>query len=121
MKYLHQVSLILAITFLAELIKHVLPLPIPASIYGLVLMLILLKTGIIPLKKFRETGEFLLEIMPLMFIPAAVGLLVSFQALKSLYIPIILIIIINTMLVMIVTGHVTQWLIRRERKKQVHE
>ena len=77
MKYLKQFGMILFISFLGEILRAVIPLPIPASIYGLVLMLTALLTGILPLEKVRDTGKFLIGMMPLMFIPAAVGLLDS--------------------------------------------
>lgn len=77
MKYMKQLLIIFGVTCIGEILKHFIPLPIPASIYGLVIMLVCLTTGIIKLDHVRECGEFLVEIMPLMFIPAAVGLLDS--------------------------------------------
>jgi holin-like protein len=121
MKYLYQAGIILAVTFIAEVLRYIIPLPVPASIYGLLLMLCLLKTGIISLRHVKETGNFLIEIMPLMFIPAAVGLLVSFKELKAIWIPVILIIIITTVLVMAVSGSVTQRLLRSEKREKIEQ
>ncbi len=115
MKYFRQFGIILAVTFIGEILKYIIPLPIPASIYGLILMLIILKTKIISLEQVKETGTFLIEIMPLMFIPAAVGLLVSWDVLKNIWIPVIIITILTTVIVMIVTGKVTQFMIKLER------
>ncbi|WP_346885359.1 CidA/LrgA family protein [Clostridium sp. UBA4395] len=115
MKYFRQFGIILAVTFIGEILKCIIPLPIPASIYGLILMLIILKAKIIPLEQVKETGTFLIEIMPLMFIPAAVGLLVSWDVLKDICIPVITITILTTVIVMIVTGKVTQFMIKLER------
>ncbi|WP_346928255.1 CidA/LrgA family protein [Clostridium sp.] len=115
MKYVRQFGIILSITFIGEILKYIVPLPIPASIYGLILMLLILKSKIISLDQVKETGTFLIEIMPLMFIPAAVGLLVSWESLKDIYIPIIIITILTTVIVMTVTGKVTQLMIRLER------
>ncbi|MBE6060012.1 MAG: CidA/LrgA family protein [Clostridium sulfidigenes] len=115
MKYFRQFGIILAVTFIGEILKYIIPLPIPASIYGLILMLIILKTKIISLEQVKETGTFLIEIMPLMFIPAAVGLLVSWDVLKDICIPVIIITILTTVIVMIVTGKVTQFMIKLER------
>lgn len=112
-----QFSIIMAISFLAEVIKEVLPLPIPASIYGLVGMLVCLLTGIIKLKDVEETADFLVEIMPFMFIPAAVGLLDSFDVLRPILLPVIVMIVVTTVIVMAVTGKVTQFVIEREKKK----
>lgn len=72
MKYIRQFLIILAISFIGELLKYVLPLPIPASIYGMAILFVCLMTGWIKLEAVKETGKFLIEIMPLMFIPAGV-------------------------------------------------
>ena len=95
MKYLKQFGMILFISFLGEILRAVIPLPIPASIYGLVLMLTALLTGILPLEKVRDTGKFLIEIMPLMFIPAAVGLLDSWSALRPILLSVAVITVIR--------------------------
>lgn len=70
MKYLRQFGIILAVTCAGEIMKYFIPLPIPGSIYGLILMFVLLLTKVIKVEHVKETGEFLIEIMPLMFIPA---------------------------------------------------
>ena len=77
MRYLKQFTIILFVSFLGETLHYLIPLPVPASIYGLLLMLAALCTGVIKLASVREAGKFLIDIMPVMFIPAAVGLLDS--------------------------------------------
>ena len=72
MKYCRQFLIILTISFLGEILKAVIPLPIPASIYGLLLMLTALVTGIVPVDSVRRTAEFLIEIMILGFLIAAI-------------------------------------------------
>ena len=74
MKYLKQFGIILGLSLLGELLNYLIPLPVPASIYGLVLMFLCLHFKVIKLGDVKETAVFLIEIMPLMFIPAAVGL-----------------------------------------------
>ena len=81
-------------------------------------MLLALKTGIVKLEQVKDVTTFLIEIMPLMFIPAAVGILVSWEALKDIYVPIIIITITTTVIVMVVTGKITQFTIRMERRKE---
>ena len=117
MKYLRQFGIILAVTCAGEIMKYFIPLPIPGSIYGLILMFVLLLAKVIKVEHVKETGEFLIEIMPLMFIPAGVGLLTAWGILKPVCVPIILITVITTVVVMIVTGRVTQAVIRMDRKK----
>lgn len=118
MKFLKQFCIILFISFLGEMLHAIIPLPIPASVYGLVLMLLALCTGILKLNQVKETADFLIEIMPVMFIPAAVGLLDSWSALQPICIPVIIITILTTVIVMAATGQVTQCMIRREQQKR---
>ncbi|MCI8796244.1 MAG: CidA/LrgA family protein [Dorea sp.] len=116
MLYLRQFCIILFVSFLGELLHVIIPLPIPASVYGLVLMLSALCTGIIKLNQVKETAGFLIEIMPVMFIPAAVGLLDSWPFLRPVWIPFIVITLISTVIVMAVTGQVTQKMIQKDKK-----
>ena len=92
MKYLQQFLLILCISFVGEFLKYVLPLPIPASIYGMVILFIGLLTGLIKLEQVKDVGKFLIEIMPVMFIPAGVGLMESWGTLKPFVLPVSVII-----------------------------
>ena len=118
MKFLRQFSIILFISFLGEIIHMLIPLPVPASVYGLVLMLGALVTGVLKIGQVRETATFLIEIMPVMFIPAGVGLMESWPSLQPVWLPVIVITILTTILVMAVTGKVTQAMIGKEKKDE---
>lgn len=120
MKYLRQFLIILAVSCVGEILKYLLPLPIPASIYGLVIMLVLLLSKKLRLDSVKETAEFLVEIMPVMFIPAGVGLMVSWNQLADILVPVCIITVVSSVLVMIATGKTTDYLIRRKEKKE-HE
>ena len=102
----------MAVSFVGEILHAVLPLPIPASIYGLVLMLALLMTGALKLDAVEDAGKFMIEIMPVMFIPAGVGLM----ELKAVLVPVLVITLVSTIVVMVVSGRVTQAVIRLEKK-----
>lgn len=117
MKYIRQFCIILVVSFLGELLNTLIPLPVPASIYGLVLMLLLLCCKVLRVEDVHETSTFLIEIMPLMFIPAAVGLITSVDVLRANLAAYIVITVVSTFLVMAVTGLVTQAVIRRGRGK----
>ena len=116
MKLLYQFGGILAVTFVGELLYALLPLPIPASIYGLIVMLICLGTKVVKLSQVKIAADFLIDIMPPMFIPAAVGLIVVWGDLKEILIPVVVITCLSTVIVMVCTGKVTQTLIRRKQK-----
>ena len=83
MKYVKEFGIILIVSLVGELLNYFLPLPVPASIYGLVLMLALLMTGALKLDAVEDAGKFMIEIMPVMFIPAGVGLMESWGELKA--------------------------------------
>ena len=102
---------------MGEALHVLIPLPVPASVYGLVIMLIALGTHIIRLEQVKEAAEFLIEIMPVMFIPAGVGLMAAWGTLKPMLLPVSVITVMATVVVMIVTGRVTQAVIRMDRKK----
>ena len=116
MKYVKEFGIILIVSLVGELLNYFLPLPVPASIYGLVLMLALLMTGALKLDTVEDAGKFMIEIMPVMFIPAGVGLMESWGELKAVLVPVLVITLVSTIVVMIVSGRVTQAVIRLEKK-----
>lgn len=119
MKYVRQFLIIILVSCIGELLNHFIPLPIPASIYGLVLMLALLVCKILPLDAVKETAEFLVNIMPIMFIPAAVGLLAYWTELKEFLIPVCVISVVSTVLVMLSTGKITDFIMKRKGHKPI--
>ena len=118
MKYLRQFMVIMMISFIGELLHYFIPLPVPASIYGMVLMFLALLTGVIRLEHVRETGKFLIEIMPLMFIPAGVGLMSSWSTLKPLLLPVAVITVVTIITVMVASGHTAQFILKRAEKRE---
>lgn len=116
MQYVFQFARILMFCFLGELIHLALPLPIPASVYGLVLMLAALKLNILKPEQVRETSKFLIGIFPLLFVPAAVGVIELSSELGSLLIPIIITVIPITILVCAAAGRTTQSVVRRKER-----
>lgn len=114
-KYIKQICIILGICLLAELLEYLIPLPVAASIYGLVLMLAALVTKVIPLKEVENVADFLTENMAVMFIPPTVGIMASVEEMKQMLIPLIVISVVSTLLIMLVTGWVTQFIIRRKK------
>lgn len=116
MKYLKQFFIILIISFIGEFLNHYLPLPIPASIYGMVLLFALLATGLLKLEQVKDTGKFLIAIMPVMFIPAGVGLMASWGVLKPMLVPVSIITIVSLVLVIGMGGLATQWILKRKKR-----
>ena len=106
-------------SFLGEVLHALIPLPIPASIYGLVLMLVCLCTKLIKLSQVKIAADFLIDIMPPMFIPAAVGIVVVWADLQEILVPVLVITVVSTIVVMACTGKVSQAVIRAKKKGEV--
>ncbi len=117
MKYIKQAAIIFTVSFIAELMEQLIPIPVAASIYGLALMLIGLVTKIIPLEKVEAAADFMVEIMPVLFIPPTVSIMASVDAIREMLIPLVIISVVSTILIMAVTGRVSQHIIRGDRAK----
>ena len=117
MKFISQFIIIIAFTFIGELLHFFIPLPIPASIYGIALLFICLMMKWIKVAEIRETSTFLIAIMPVMFIPAAVGFIDSWTAIRSHILQYAIVTIVSTFAVMDTAGRVTQRLVRSNKKK----
>ena len=99
----------------------VLPLPIPASVYGLILLLAALKLGFVKLEQVKEVGLFLTGIFPLLFVPAAAGVMELWAEMGDMLLPIVLAIVPVTVLVLASAGRTTQALTRRKSKEAPHD
>ena len=121
MKYLRQAAILAAVTFAAEIIKYLLPLPVPASIYGLVLLFALLKSGALKLEQVEDVGGFLLEVMPVLLVPPSVSFLTALDAIEDLLLPVLIMGFLGTMAVMAVTGHAAQLAMRLGKGGRKHQ
>ncbi|WP_096152901.1 MULTISPECIES: CidA/LrgA family protein [Bacillus] len=117
-----QVILLYGLYQLGTIIKSLFNLPIPGSIIGMLLLFLLLSFGIIKDFFLQEGASFLLLYMPLLFIPATVGIMEYFSLFggKSMLMP--LAVLVSTLLIMAVSGTVGQKAaVRMERKQQALE
>lgn len=115
MKILRQAAIIAAVCAVAELIRYLVPLPIPASVYGLILMLLALLTGLIRPEQIETAADFLIAILPLLFVAPTVALVARLERLASLVVPILLLGIAGTALVIGLSGRAAQAVVRREK------
>ena len=113
-KYIFQFARILAFCFLGEILHVVLPLPVPASVYGLVLLLAALNFKLVKLDDVKEVGTYL---FPLLFVPAAAGVMELWAEMGEMLLPILIAIIPVTVLVMVSAGKTTQALTGRKKKE----
>lgn len=116
MKYLKQVSILFAFTFISEILNRIIPLPIPASIYGLVFLFLCLEFKIIKIDQIKDTADFLLAILPIMFVPSSVGFIKALPLMKKYGIQFLIIGVSTTFLVMIVSGLITQLILRIKKR-----
>jgi len=117
MKYIKQLFIILIVSFVGELIHYFVPLPIPASIYGLVIMFLLLEFKVVKLEKVKDVSSYLLAIMPIFFVPPCVGFINAFPLMKQFGVQFMVIGIGTTVLVMVATGWVVQLIMKIKNRK----
>ena len=116
MKYLTQFLRILAFTLAGELLQRLVPLPIPASVYGLVLVFAALNTGLVKLEQVKDAGGFLISILPILFVSPAVGILDNWEAIRGALIPILALTLLSTVLTFGIAGRATQAMMGKEEK-----
>lgn len=109
MKLYVQFMIILVFSFLGEAISTIFHLPIPGSIIGLILLFLALEFKLIRLRHIHTVGNFLLANMTILFLPAAVGIMERFDAIKDYLLPIIIVILGAIFLNILVIGFVVQF------------
>ena len=118
MKYLFQFTIIAVITAIGELLNLLLPLPVPASIYGLVILFAALCLKIIRLDQVEHAADFFLAIMPILFVPPTVNLMNYWGILKNNIAGLLITCIISTMAVMGITGSIAQLVMKKAIRVQ---
>lgn len=118
LKLFKQFTIIIFLSFLGEILHALIPFPIPASIYGIILLFFLLERKALRIDDVREVSDFLIFIMPLLFIPPAVGLIDVWDELRASLTAYATIIIAVTLIVMVSTGRITQWFLQNQKEKE---
>ena len=117
MKFLKQMCLVMLFSFLGELCRFLIPYPIPASIYGMLLLFAALSLKLIRVEQVKDAGSFLVSFFPVLFVAPIVSLLDCWDQLKAHLLPIVLILIGSTVLCFAVSGRITQWYVGRKEQK----
>ncbi len=115
MKFLPQILYILLFSLLGELLEAIIPLPIPAAIYGLVLLLIALCAGLLKEEHIAATADLLVSFLPLLFVAPAIQILEYWGLIAPNLAAIFTVIAVSTFLVFAVSGLVVKWI---QRKKE---
>ena len=108
MKYIRQFGIILLFSLLADLCHAMLSFPIPSSIYGMILMLGAFALKILKIEHVKETGSFMVSLLPLLFIVPTVGLMAYWELIRSDVLKIVLLIIVTTIMTFGVSGVLTK-------------
>lgn len=118
MHYLKQFTVIIAISAVSELLAIFIPLAIPASIYGMSLLFLLLMTGVLKLNQVESAANLLLGIMPALFVVSGAGLIASYGQIAENFFSWIAVNIGSTIVILATTGLLAQGLIRRKQAKE---
>ena len=110
MKYLKQVALILLFSFLGEVCRYLIPLPVPASIYGMVLMFTALSLKVVKLEQVKDAGGFMTSILPVLFVAPLVSLMDCWPLLRENLLPLAVITVVTTVTTFAAAGFVTRWM-----------
>lgn len=116
MKYLSQFCIIMGFTFVGEAIQRLLPLPIPGSVYSLVLLFAALCLGIVKLDQVKDVAKFLTSILPILFVAPAVGIVEYWELISGHLLAIVLLILGSTVFTFGISGSVVQWLTKKGEK-----
>ena len=119
MKIICQIAIIFTICWISQIVEAILPFPFPASVIGMVLLLILLLVRVLKVDHIREKSDFLLSNMAFFFIPAGVSIINYFDILASNLIPLLVICLVSTLLTFAVTAwtvRLTRYLMDRRKK-----
>ena len=110
MKYLKQIALIVLFSFLGEICRAMIPLPVPASIYGMVLMFAALSLKIVKLEQVGEAGRFLTSVLPVLFVAPLVSLMDCWSVLRENIASLAVITAVTTVTTFAAAGFVTRWI-----------
>lgn len=113
MKYLSQFLIIMGFTLAGEALQRLLPLPIPASVYGLVLLFAALCAGLVKLEQVKTAGNFLSSLLPLLFVSPTVGIVENWALIRPQLLPIALLLAASTVVTFGISGGIAQKLMRK--------
>lgn len=111
--FFQQALTIAVILFISKIIEAFMPIPMPASVIGLVLLFIALCTGIVKLEQVETVGTTLTNNISFLFVPAGVSVINSLPVLSQSPVLIILLIILSTIFLLICTGFASQLLVTK--------
>lgn len=113
MHLLTQFLIILGFTLTGEALQQILPFPVPASVYALLLLFFALCAGLVKVDQVKQAGSFLISLLPLLFVGPTVGIVEQWGLIAPKLVPIALLLLASTVLTFGIAGQVTQRLLRK--------
>ena len=113
MKYLSQFCIILGFTLAGEALQRLLPIPVPASVYGLVLLFAALCLKLVKPEQVKTVSGFLISIMPILFVSPTVGIAENWDLIRGELLPIFLLLLASTFLTFGISGSITQLFLKK--------
>ena len=106
---------------LGELIIYFTGIHFPSSIIGMILLTLFLHLGWIKLHWVKAFSDMLISHLGLFFVPPSVAILAYFDLIAKNFWSISVAIVVSTIIVMVVTGHVYQFIRKRTKHHHDHE
>lgn len=103
-KALGQIGVVLGICLAGEGIAAALPVPFPASVVSMVLLFLLLLAKVIHPHHLKEKAGFLMDNMAIFFVPAGVGIMTRFGAIRDSLLPLLAVCVLTTIITFAVTA-----------------
>lgn len=116
MSTLSQVGILMLTLLIGTLLKMVIPIPVPATVYGMIILFILLRSKLVKVEKVEPVSNVLLANLAFLFVPAGVGMINEFKTLEGHLLAVIGILFVSNFLTLFVTGHVVQLIQKRGKK-----
>ena len=116
-QYLKQLMVIIAFSLVGQALEKLVPLPVPAAVYGLVLLLLALLSGLVKVEKVKQAADFLISVMPVLFVAPAVKVLEYWGIIAPNAGAIIVIVVFTTGAIFGISGLITKWLMRGRGSK----
>ena len=98
MKILGQIGLVFGICLLGQVVAALLPIAFPGSVISMILLFLLLLFQVLKVDHIRQKADFLLKNMAFFFIPAGVGIVAQFDAIKNSIPALLLVVVLTTLL-----------------------
>ncbi|MBU5261003.1 antiholin-like murein hydrolase modulator LrgA [Bacillus pumilus] len=119
--FLSQAFIFATVMFVSNLISMYLPIPMPASVIGLVLLFVLLTTKIVKLEQVEQLGTSLTGLISFLFVPSGISVIQSLGVMQEVGVQVVGVIIIATIMLLAATGLFSQLLMQLSERPQKHK